>query len=169
MRAYQKHIAPFYAIDLILVGGKNKELDQYITDEYCSRVAGKFLVKPKGHVIFTGERRDICQMINAMDICCLPSLTEGFSNALLEYLVIGKSVVATCVGGNPEVIKDGVNGFLVPPNNANLLAAKISAILRDVNLQKKMGKMGRSFVREKFSAKKVAKQYQKVYSSLEKA
>lgn len=116
-------------------------------------------------VFFLGVRRDIPAILNAIDIACLPSLTEGFSNSILEYMAYAKPVIATAVGGNPEVVTPET-GFLVPPRDAKALADKILALAESETLRMEMGNAGRRRVEEQFSTKKMTKSYEAFYSSL---
>ena len=70
-------------------------------------------------VTFLGSRTDIADVLSIMDICILPSLSEGLSNALMEYMAAGKPIIATNVGGNPELIENGVSGILIRPGIAD--------------------------------------------------
>ena len=69
-------------------------------------------------VHFLGQRQDVPDLLNAMDIFVLPSYSEGVSLALLEAMAAGLPVIATAVGGLPEVVTDGDNGLLIPPRDA---------------------------------------------------
>ena len=69
-------------------------------------------------VHFLGQRRDVPDLLNAMDVFVLPSYSEGVSLALLEAMAAGRPVIATAVGGLPEVVTDGDTGLLIPPRDA---------------------------------------------------
>jgi glycosyltransferase involved in cell wall biosynthesis len=83
------------------------------------------------HVRFLGYRRDIPELISSFDAYVLPSLWEGLPLALIEALAIGKPVICTNVGGNPEIIEDGVNGFVVAPRDSDSLADRLLQLLHD--------------------------------------
>jgi glycosyltransferase involved in cell wall biosynthesis len=74
-------------------------------------------------VFFLGLRQDIPRILAMLDVFVLPSLSEGLSMAILEAMIAGKPVVATRVGGNPELVLDGETGFLVPPRDSQTLAS----------------------------------------------
>ena len=94
------------------------------------------------HVRFLGFREDVSALLSLMGIFVLPSLSEGLSIALLEAMASGKPVIATDVGGNPEVVVDDETGFLVPPRDADALAAKLLLLLADERYkQEDLGKM----------------------------
>jgi glycosyltransferase involved in cell wall biosynthesis len=116
-------------------------------------------------VNFLGSRRDIPALLNAVDIACLPSLTEGFSNSVLEYMTYGKPVVATAVGGNPEVVTEET-GFLVEPRDAKALADKILKLAEDDKLRRDMGQAGRRRIEEAFSVQAMVQSYEKYYAGL---
>lgn len=117
-------------------------------------------------VLFLGLRADIPAILKAIDIFCLPSLTEGFSNAILEAMASLKPVVATRVGGNPEMISDETTGYLVPPRDADALAYRLTLLLKNEKLRKQMGKAGRDHVMKTFTAEKMARQYESFYENL---
>jgi glycosyltransferase involved in cell wall biosynthesis len=82
-------------------------------------------------VVFIGHRTDIPDVVSAFDTYVLPSLTEGLPLALLEALAVGSPIVCTRVGGNPEIVEDGVNGYLVPPGDSAALADRILRLHAD--------------------------------------
>lgn len=118
------------------------------------------------YVIFTGFRIDIPEITAIFDIAILASFFEGLGRVLLEAMVLEKPVVATNVGGIPEIVKDRVNGFLVPAGNSHLLAEAIIKLLKDENLRQSMGRIGRKMIDEKFSAKKMVEDIEKLYCEL---
>ena len=103
-------------------------------------------------VIMTGFRRDIPEIIAALDVLVLPSIrSEATSQVILQALAMGTPVVATAIGGSPEVIRDGETGRLVPPNDAEALAAAMLAALVDRDRAQTMARAGQTFVRERLS------------------
>lgn len=117
-------------------------------------------------VIFAGSRRDVPQILGALDILVLPSLWEGLSNVILEAMAAGKPVVATEVGGIPEVVKDGETGLLVPPKDPDALARAIVKLLQNKELAKRMGRAGKKRVKEHFTIERTVAQTEKLYNSL---
>jgi glycosyltransferase involved in cell wall biosynthesis/peptidoglycan/xylan/chitin deacetylase (PgdA/CDA1 family) len=93
----------------------------------------------------------ISNWLCASDISVLPSLSEGFSNTILESMAVGLPVVATEVGGNPEVIKDGVSGYLVPPGDSAALAEAIGKLLNEEFLRLEMGERGKQIIADGFT------------------
>ena len=163
MKAYQKHIAPFYAIDLILVGGKNKELDQYVTDKYCNRVAGKFLVKPKGYVIFTEnlpQSELTCLYQKALALVHV-SRYEGFNLALVEAMQAGIPIIASDIPVHYEVTDE--TALFVDPNNIDAIGNGIHQLIHDRALQKELAEKGKERAKD-FNWEKTAEETLYVYS-----
>lgn len=98
----------------------------------------------KGRVIFTGMRRDIERMYAAMDIFVLPSTCEeGFGIVLIEVMAMGKPVIGTSVGGIPDIIRNDVNGILIPPQDAGAIANAITRYLDDKGFRGNIAAEGR--------------------------
>ena len=95
-------------------------------------------------VVFAGFREDVPRVMAAFDVFTLASRHEGLAIALLEALALGKPVVVTSVGGLPEVVSDGKEGFLVPPGDVHRLADRLVALLTDPSLRERLGDAGRS-------------------------
>ena len=127
------------------------------------RLAEKFEVGDRCH--FVGFRRDLDEIFRAMDFLVLPSLSEGLPNVVLEAFAWGKPVVATKVGGVPEVVKDGINGVLVAPNRPDLLARGIAILLASPELQTALGKAGYHNVEANFSFKKQNEKLKRIYEA----
>jgi len=117
-------------------------------------------------VFCLGERKDVSQLLNISDICVLPSLSEGMSNAIMEYMAAGKPVIATQVGGNPELVEHGVNGLLVEKANETELADAILELVQDPNKCVEMGKQGYCKVTEGFSMQKMVRSYEHLFEEL---
>lgn len=117
-------------------------------------------------VVFAGLRSDIPELISAMDIFVLASLAEGFPNVLLEAMALSKPVVATRVGGVPELIHSEQDGILVPPRDGWALAEGILTLLADARLAQRMGVRAGERIRQFFSLKRMADQYEAFYLSL---
>lgn len=101
-------------------------------------------------VNFLGFRRDVHEVIAAMDIFTLPSEKEGLSIAVMEAMAMERPVVATRIAGMDEVVKDGENGLLVPPCDAPALAAALETLLCDPEMRREFGARGRLFVENHF-------------------
>jgi glycosyltransferase involved in cell wall biosynthesis len=102
-------------------------------------------------VHFSGAIEDIFGLLCASDVFCLPSRSEGLSNALLEAMACSLPCVATNVGGNPELIEHGHNGLLIEKEDDRALAETIIGLLRDPASARRMGSAARRLVEERFS------------------
>lgn len=113
--------------------------------------------------IFTGWQRDTTPYYSLMDIFVLPSLFEGLPNVVLEAMAMKKPVIATNVGGNPDILSNGENGFLVPIRNVPRLASALDKLVADDNLRVHMGAVNRRRVEEQFLWSKTAERVEQVY------
>ena len=102
-------------------------------------------------VWMTGNREDVPQLLRIMDLFILPSLAEGISNTILEAMATGLPVIATDVGGNPELIDAGVNGTLIPVRNSEALADAMAEFIQNPEIVSRLGKNGRNKVQTDFS------------------
>ena len=117
-------------------------------------------------VHFAGRREDVPAVLGALDVFALPSHTEGLSIALLEAAGAGRPIVATDIGGNPEVVRDGLNGLLVPPGDPRALARALAAILDDRPRAAAIGARAGRDVRERFSAEGMVRAIESLYADL---
>lgn len=117
-------------------------------------------------VIFTGFRLDVPQLLPEITVSVLPSLSEATSNALLESMAAGVPVVATRVGGNPEVVEDRVTGLLVAPRDPAALARAICRLLENRALAAKLGAAGKRRVAEHFSLERAVRETERLYLDL---
>ncbi len=101
--------------------------------------------------VLPGFRKDLDSLIGAADLFVLPSFTEGLPNVALEASAAGVPVVATAVGGTPEVIADGITGFLVPPGEPAALATRINQLLGDPEQRTRLGLAGSARMRNEFT------------------
>lgn len=120
-------------------------------------------------VRFLGMRQDIPKLLALMDVFVLPSLSEGLSMALLEAMAAGKPIVATRVGGNPELIEEGKTGMLVPAEDAAELAAALIEMLREPTTLHLFGKTGAIRVQRNFSTDRMSNQYADLYTAARNA
>lgn len=106
-----------------------------------------------GRVVFAGYREDVPALLAGCDLFCLPSLAEGMPVVVLEAMAHGKAVVATPVGGTPELVVDGETGMLVAPGDAGALARALAELLAEPERAARMGEAGRTRVLRDFSAR----------------
>jgi len=118
------------------------------------------------HVIFMGRRKDIPELLMAMDIFVLPSIKEGLPVALLEAMAAKRPVIATKVGAIPKVIKNRDIGILVKPKDINELRDAVMNLINDPKRMELLAREGLNRVRMDFSADEMCKNYLKLYKGL---
>jgi glycosyltransferase involved in cell wall biosynthesis len=111
-------------------------------------------------VRWPGFRRDVAELMNALDLLIVPSRSEAFGLAAAEAMACGVPVVAARVGGLPEVVIDGEQGVLVPPEDPAALAKAVIALARDPERRAAMGRAGRERVRAAFSLERTLDGYE---------
>ena len=144
---------------LAIGGGENLEK--------CKKMAvGSFMDK----IIFPGRQEDVESIINVFDVGVLSTNTkvhgEGISNSIMEYMALGKPVVATNCSGTRELVSHGATGFLVDSNDAHELSKRIEQLLADEELANRMGDAGRERIKREFSLKKMTNLYVGLYERL---
>jgi glycosyltransferase involved in cell wall biosynthesis len=101
-----------------------------------------------------------------LDVYVSTSATEGFSSVILEAMASGKPVIATCVGGSTEAVREGETGFLVPPASPESIAARAEVLLASAELRRKMGQRARLVVESEFSVEHMVSQHEELYLRL---
>ena len=142
--AFPAILAAIPAAHYLIIGGGGAE--------YCARL--KAIAVERGiaeRVHFAGFQESVASYLSAMDLYIHPSLKEAFGLAVVEAMAMGKAVVATTVGGLPEVVAEGETGLLVPPGDVESLAATVVSLLEDRVRREQMGLCGRIRVHERFS------------------
>jgi glycosyltransferase involved in cell wall biosynthesis len=117
----------------------------------------------EGTVVFTGARDDVADMYAAMDVGVLSSDYEGSPLTLMECMEAARPVVATAVGGVPDIVVDGETGFLVPPRDPHALAVAIERLLADPELRRRFGEAGKRRRRSEFSIANTVREVQALY------
>ncbi|GAB5450540.1 MAG: glycosyltransferase [Halioglobus sp.] len=117
-------------------------------------------------VWFAGDRSDVPELLQAMDVFVLPSLGEGISNTVLEAMACGLPVIATAVGGNLELVRDGDNGALVPVGDPDALATRLGELLNDEDRRARAANNALQFVQDHFHWENTVHKYQDVYDNL---
>ena len=141
----------------VLIGdGPEREKLQKLTDELGLSDVARFL----------GDRRDVANLLGALDLFVLTSRTESFPNSILEAMSVGCPSVATLVGGVPELVREGENGFLVPPGDEGALAKRIIELLDDPKRRQAMGRAGCLRVEREFLASQVCRRLEDLYSRM---
>lgn len=137
-------VAPAYPLATLYLFGDPiiEEFERYVEDLH-QQIRRLGLAE---RVVFAGWRTDAFAVVSRMTIMVHPSLSEGFSLAVLEAMALGKPVVATRVGGLREAIRDGENGFLVDPGDADAIAARLEQLLADPAFRHSLGEAARATV-----------------------
>jgi glycosyltransferase involved in cell wall biosynthesis len=117
-------------------------------------------------VVFTGFQAEVAQIIATFDVAVLPSLFEGMGRVVVEAMAMEKPVVASRVGGIPDLVEHGVNGYLVSPEDVKELEHAVFKLLNDPSLARRMGKEGRRKISNQFSAATMADSIDRVYREL---
>lgn len=124
----------------------------------------------QGRIIFTGRREDVESVVNLFDVGVLTTNHrvhgEGISNALMEYMVLGKPVVATQGGGTAELVLDGLVGYVIPPADVEALVKKLHLLLNEDDLAHRLGSAGRERIYEHFNLDRMTNEYIALYQQL---
>ena len=155
VRAFARLHAEFPDVRLLLVGhagGVQPELEKLVE-----------LLGIREAVRFAGTRHDIPQLLALCDVYVNSSLFEGMSNTILEAMAARKPVVATAVGGNPELVRDGVTGYLVPPGDDPQLAERLEQLLTNPALARRLGDAGRAHAERHHPMTSMVQAYHELY------
>ncbi|MEL7532315.1 MAG: glycosyltransferase family 4 protein [Bacteroidota bacterium] len=121
-------------------------------------------------ILFPGMVKNVESLVNILDVGVLASNSkvhgEGISNAILEFMALGKPVVATRGGGTPEIVQDGETGFMVPAFDVDAMANKIDYLLTKPEEAEAMGQKGEARVRAAFNLENMAQRYYDIYHSI---
>lgn len=157
LRGFADLSAEFPNIKLLLVG----QGPCYERLAHLGRVLG---ISDRLHLL--GERDDIPELLECMDVFVLSSLSEGMSNTILEAMAVGVPVIATRAGGNVFLVQDGENGFLVSKQDPQGLREAIRRYLKDPSIARQHGAAGRRRVEREWSLTKMVEAYDRVYTTL---
>ena len=156
IRALSMLVGFGHKVELRVVGGGEKA-------PYETLIADLGL---QAHVHLLGSQAEPETFIQDFDIAVLCSESEGFSNAIIEYMRCGKPVVCTRTGGNPEIVSDGLNGYLVQVGNLAELADKLATLIEHPELRETMGREGAARVRGRYSIETMLAEHIALYQSL---
>jgi glycosyltransferase involved in cell wall biosynthesis len=120
----------------------------------------------RDRIVFAGPRADVARVVAELDVLALPSWTEGLPLVVLEAMAQRRPVVATPVGGTPEVVVDGETGLLVPPRDPDALAAALRRLLGDADLRRRMGEAAYERARTRFSAGAMTRRVLAIYDEV---
>jgi glycosyltransferase involved in cell wall biosynthesis len=147
----------------LIVGGTSNPYEEKQKKELESLIKKKII---SHRVLLTGFISNLEEILANIDIFVLPSVKEGVPAAILEAMVAKKPVIATNVGGIPEVVIDGETGFLVEPKNPKVIAEKIIFLLKNPERAKEMGESGYQRIKNYFTLEKMAREHEKLYEEL---
>jgi len=123
-------------------------------------------LKLRDTVIFLGHRNDIADILSISDIAALPSVREGFSVSLLEFMSLGKPIIATDVGGNNEAVINGESGIIIPPMDPIALTQGILKLIQENNTAEDMGMRAMERFKENFTLQTMIQEIEKLYDTL---
>jgi glycosyltransferase involved in cell wall biosynthesis len=154
---YAKIAKKFPNSKLVIVGDGNehKNLERQIKDLEIEQQA-----------ILIGRQKEIPKILKCSDIFVLPSRREAFGYVLLEAMVTHLPIIASQIGGIPEVVEDRKTGILFEPEDTESLSKAITSLLKDIQKRKQMGEAGHTRATQKFSAKVMAENYEKLYEKI---
>jgi glycosyltransferase involved in cell wall biosynthesis len=155
--AAMRRLAPALAVKLVLVG-EGPERARVAAEAHASGLAE--------HVIFAGHTNEVRHFYAVAEVLALPSHSEGSPNVLLEAMAAGLPVVATRVGGVPEIATDGETALLVPPRDTAALASALARLLADPALASRLGTSAQSLVITRFSPEAYARSLVSIYRDL---
>jgi len=120
--------------------------------------------KLEDNLILAGRIPEAARLLSAFDIYVCSSVKEGLSYTIIETMLNGLPIIATRVGGNPELIEDGETGFLIKPQDSEALANKIKEIINNPDLQQDLSTKTRIKAQEKFSLKRMVRETKEIYN-----
>ena len=153
----------FPNVYLVIVGDCQSRQAKTVFEE-LERLANHLGVRNK--VVFIGSVNDTMSYVNRFTVAVLCSESEGFSNALIEYMQAGRPIICTDTGGNPELVQDGKNGFLVPVGDVHTLANCLVKLLSDNELARRLGEAAREAVRSNYSLTRMIAEQMNCYDEV---
>lgn len=160
------HETLFKAFSCFSKKNKNKEVMLMVVgtgsqEEKLRALSEKLNIQDK--VIFSGDREDVYPLYQCMDVYVLSSIAEGISNTILEAMACGLPIIATKVGGTPELVDDGKTGFLIAPRQYDDLSQKLSFYFNNPSFVEQYGFNGRLRAEDKFSLLHMVQKYEEIY------
>jgi glycosyltransferase involved in cell wall biosynthesis len=153
--AVLRHELPSLRVEIAGSGPQRRKLEQRVEE-----------LDLAGSVEFLGWVGDLNSVLPRWDVFVMPSLEEGFPIAALDAMAAGLPVVASSVGGVPELIEDGRTGWLVPPRDVEALASRLRLLLNNLELRLAMGTAAQTRVRDHFSLAQMTDNFRKLYDEL---
>ena len=157
-------IKPFYnSVKLIIIGTYLTKYKDYYN--HIKEMIRKYNLEKD--IYFTGAIKNVKDAMNCLDIIVLPSLDERCSRTLLECMACAKPIIATNVGGNPEIIKDGFNGILIEAENSKQIAEALKKLIENQNLRISLGTNGRLIAEKNFNIKTNMEKIKTIYQQFD--
>lgn len=150
-------------VSVWIVGNEPRNSTERYTERLQSYVKNAQLEQ---HVTFWGFRKDIPDILAQLDILVLPSLQEPFGKIVIEAMAMGKPVIASRVGGVPEIVMHGETGILVPPKDSAAIQQALEQLIHDQEKRKQMGIEGRKRVEQHFSLEKTVRSTEHAYEKI---
>jgi glycosyltransferase involved in cell wall biosynthesis len=165
---YKDYRTFFKAAEMLLEKGVNVTF--IIVGSNTNSSGAKNMIRHQylSHFRLLGKRTDVESLVNMFDIGVLSTFTEGISNSVLEYMALGKAVVATNGGGTKEIVLDGITGFLIKQESPTELSDKMNILINDDSLRLKMGDAGKKRIYEYFSLDRMINEYITAYRKIYK-
>lgn len=151
----QKRKREDYEFHIVGDGPMNQEVQEY---------ARKLNIQDS--VVFHGEKNNVPEILQTFDVFVITSDYEGLSNAIMEAMLTGLPVVATAVGGNSELVREGQTGFLCPAGDAEAIAGKITELIDRPDLARQFGERGRKKILREFSTPKMVRNTEEIFCRL---
>ncbi|WP_455389136.1 glycosyltransferase [Petrachloros mirabilis] len=152
------------AARLVIVGGDSVSQHGGSMREELEGLASRLGIRER--VIFAGRADDPTPYIKRFDVAVLCSESEGFSNSLVEYMQAARPIVCTDTGGNPELVQDGCNGYLVPVGDNKSLAARLARLLSDSALAHRLGEAARETVQSAYTHTRMVTEHMVCYDKV---
>ena len=139
--------------------------------ENFDRISKRIIPDYSDHIKLVGNQLNVESIINVADICVLMTNHkvhgEGISNSVLEYMAMGKAVIASTGGGTNEIIENNRTGFLINPSSPQELSEKIEVLVNNIQLRKTMGITGRQRIEDHFSINSMVNKFIQVYKNFQ--
>ena len=149
-------VLAFLTLNLVVIG--TGDLEEPLKAQVQARMPGR--------VTFTGKRDNVHEYLQAADAWTLPSYGEGLPVSLLEAMSAGLPVIVTPVGAMPEIVQDGVNGFVVPIGNDAALTAALTQAIDDSEESRMLGQRARELIQERYSIDQISQSYLDLFRKL---
>ena len=162
LRSIDRVASKFPEVEYVMAGGRHNSIDDRSLEGALGRNGTRNHVRLLGHVPW----QQLADCYRRAGVFVMPSYYETFGISVIEAMAFGLPVVATNVGGLPEVVEDGITGILVPPGDSEALAAAIMRLLRDPQLSARLGQAGRERVQFEFTIDRIVSQTLDVYQSV---